>query len=177
MFRDKDYLRSVDGFLFNVIGYEHPVHHALVNLKYVPTKKGLEKWSDGYRNAVCFLKRDYPQYVNTHGLISVSGLQIAEFYQPQLGLQKLRLQRDSDPAMLNRLQCTALELGEKLAEFFGVPFEQFGITDSLLWGNGQPDSDIDLVFYGKSKNMASFPPNSNAVHCNRFSVVGSLSRC
>jgi hypothetical protein len=41
-----------------------------------------------------------------------------------------------------------------------VPPEQFGITDSLLWGPGSTDSDVDLVVYGSaaaSRVLAGLP--------------------
>jgi len=42
----------------------------------------------------------------------------------------------------------AIDLVHILAEHCDVPASEVGITDSLLWGNGNENSDIDLVIYG-----------------------------
>jgi len=149
MLRDKDYVRTNDDLIFNVIGYEHPPGRAAANLKYVHGTK----WTGGYQSAVDFLSNHHPQYVTDH--ISVPESSIAETYTSQAGLRQI-----SSQSARNHLQQTAIDLAGACSKFFDVPLKQFGITDSLLWGPGATDSDIDLVVYGSaaaSRVLAGLP--------------------
>lgn len=137
MLRDKDYLSTKDGLIFNVIGYDHASDRTTANLKYVHGKK----WANGYEAAIAFLEKEYPCYVR--GLVSVPQSQVTKIHRPQEGLGRLLSQKDR-----NHLEQTAVDLAKRLSEFFEVPLDRFGVTDSLLWGHGGDGSDADLVVYG-----------------------------
>ena len=144
MLRDKDYLITKDDLVFNVIGYDHASDRATANLKYVQNRK----WTAGYQSAVTFLRAEYPANIDASGLIAVPHDTVTQIHRPQEGLRQIRLR-----SQRNLLEQTAIELAEECSEFFRVPLERFGVTDSLLWGRGTNDSDVDLVVYG-SHNAA-----------------------
>jgi predicted nucleotidyltransferase len=137
MLRDKDYLTTDEGLIFNVIGYDHPPGRVTANLKYVSGCK----WSGAYEAALHFLSKEYPRYVA--GFVSVPEACIRNVLRPQDGLRRIRRQ-----TARNRLEQTALDLADLLADFLEIPTAHFGITDSLLWGRGGDASDVDLVVYG-----------------------------
>lgn len=134
--RDKDYLLTNDGLIFNVLGYDHPEGAYISGLKYVAG----EKWLESYREAIDFLQRNYPHYVDQ--LIRVPCESVAQVYFSNQRLPQLR-----ESFQVGRLQ-QAVELADLFAKTLKLPLEAFGLTDSLLWGVGNSDSDIDLVIYG-----------------------------
>ena len=83
MLRDKDYLRTRDGLLFNVIGYDHEPQRATANLKYV----GEKKWHSGYHEALCFLRHQFPDYGGDRIRVPLSN--VAETYLPQARMRQL----------------------------------------------------------------------------------------
>ena len=137
MVRDKDYLRTRDGLLFNVIGYDHQAERVAANLKYV----GDRKWNRGYREALCFLRDQFPDYCGDR--ISVPLSNVSETYLPQARMGQLIASSER-----NELEQAAVDLVHRCADTLAIPLGQFGITDSLLWGRGNRNSDIDLVVYG-----------------------------
>ena len=141
MLRDKDYLRTNDGLLFNVIGYEHESDRVSANLKYVHSTK----WTSGYKSAVTFLSRQYPCYVDD--LILVPHSQVAKTYRPQDGLCRIFSQTHR-----NYLEQATVDLASECSTFFDIPLVRFGVTDSLLWSRGRYGSDIDLVVYGSDSS-------------------------
>jgi predicted nucleotidyltransferase len=144
MLRDKDYLITKDDLVFNVIGYDHASDRATANLKYVQNRK----WTAGYQSAVAFLRAENPANIDASGLIAVPHDTVAQIHRPQEGLCRIRSR-----SRRSHLEQTAIELAEECSEFLEIPLERFGVTDSLLWGRGTNDSDVDLVVYG-SHNAA-----------------------
>ena len=138
--RDKDYIITKDDLIFNVLGYEHPPQRTMANLKYVNG----EKWLSGYPAAVKLLKEKYPLYIDNRGFVSVPDTMVGKICRPKEGL--IRLLAEKNP---NRVQKTAVELFLKLSDFFVSSLSKFGITDSLLWGPGKSNSDIDAVVFGR----------------------------
>lgn len=141
--RDKDYVRTPEGLLLNIIGYDHPATAWLANLKYV----GGRKWTDGYHAAREFLERRHPVYVER--FIQVPHDRIERVYQPQTRLNELRERAPCDSGRVSRLSETTIQLADALSATLGVDPQRLGVTDSLLWGEGGADSDIDLVGYGQ----------------------------
>ncbi|TWT34841.1 hypothetical protein [Blastopirellula retiformator] len=134
--RDKDYLLTNDGLIFNVLGYDHPDGAYVCGLKYVAG----EKWLANYDEALRFLEQRYPHYVDQ--LIRVPSKSIAFVYFSDQRLPQLR-----ESFQVGRLQ-KAVELADLFAEKLNLPPDAFSLTDSLLWSAGNSDSDIDLVIYG-----------------------------
>ena len=166
-FRDRDYLETIDGIFFTVIGIVHPDDRVLAYLKYLPSSSG--RWSRGkqkYRrsmryysapnvmNAVELLKRRFPQYVFYSEPLSMTFSavpidRIATHYCPEQRLQELRKRE-----RLDRLQSRAVELTKLLADESGVSPDCLGVTGSILLSVHKVSfSDIDLVVYGRKETQ------------------------
>ncbi|GAA4438829.1 hypothetical protein [Bremerella cremea] len=138
MFRDKDYLLTNDGLIFNVLGDQHDDGHVTAGLKYAHG----DKWLDSYADAVAFLQQSFPEYVD--GRIRVPLNKVEKHLKP---LERTR-QLLNEPTPSNPRLALAIDLLHILADHCEVPSSEVGITDSLLWGDGNENSDIDLVIYG-----------------------------
>jgi len=139
MFRDKEYIRTKEGLLFNVLGYDHPAGRVSCHLRYVDGRK----WTRSYQWAVEFLLAQHPQFV-ADGFISVAREDVAECFRPNESLQGIfSCQHRSS------VETSAVELTEFLSQQLGIPQKSFGVTDSLAWGGASNESDVDLVVYGR----------------------------
>jgi predicted nucleotidyltransferase len=163
-FRDRDYLKTPEGFIFAVIGNVHPADRVIAYLKYIPDEHG--KWGRSdtrYRRALehynvpsvmdsmRFLRRNAPQYVfesSVHGitLTAVPLDRITKHFRPEERLVQLRASAGRD-----ELEKKTLRLVELILREGGSTAESIGITGSLLPEIHDPAfSDIDLVVYGFS---------------------------
>lgn len=138
MYRDKDYLLTQDNLIFNVLGDQHDAGFVTAGLKYANG----QKWLDSYHDAANYLVESFPAYVD--GKIRVPVEKIHEHLKPLERTRHLLTAPDHDSKLLT----LAVDLIHILAEHCDVPASEIGITDSLLWGTGNEDSDIDLVIYG-----------------------------
>lgn len=136
--RDKSYV-EVDGMLFNVTGYEHPSDAVYASLKYVDG----QKWKAGYLAACEWLKSNHPEFIDEYIRIPLN--RVTKVHDPGERWRDLRSQLTDS---LSQLPQEAIRLGEELSAQLAIPISDFGITDSLLWGSGHAESDIDLVVYG-----------------------------
>ena len=145
MFRDKDYLLTADDLVFTVLGDQHAARLVTAGLKYV---RG-EKWLYDYSQAVRFLQENYPRYVpgtTAFGnIVQVPVELIREHLKPRERAAALR----ETPPRPGSLLALAMELIDVLHQELDIPREQFGLTDSLLWGEGTERSDIDLTLHGR----------------------------
>lgn len=138
--RDKTYV-ACQNMLFNVTGYEHPKGYVYGSLKYIDRKK----WTCGYTAAVSFLTNEHPQFVSGQ-FIQIPRTAITKTFCPRERWAKLV----AAPAHnLAPLHAEAIDLATALSDILRIPFSDFGITDSLLWGEGHAQSDIDLVVFGQ----------------------------
>ena len=144
---DKTYVRARE-MLFNVAGYDHPAESLYASLKYVDG----QKWTSGYEAAKQWLAESHPEFVNEY--ICVPRDEITDVYEPRSRWQTLTA---SEPSVLSALHREAIALGTELGLRLDIPLHDFGITDSLLWGEGHELSDIDLVVFGTryAKNIQS----------------------
>lgn len=140
--RDKDYVRTKNGLLFNVTGYDHPESHIFGSLKYVSGKK----WTAGYAAAKQFLTENYSGYVDQ--FIRVPKAEVDQCFLSRRRWEQLQRIAAEQPATLGALHREALALGAALRAILKIPESALGITDSLLWGEGHAASDIDLVVLG-----------------------------
>ncbi|MEM3980080.1 MAG: hypothetical protein QXF79_02340 [Ignisphaera sp.] len=164
-FRDRDFIESIEGLLFCVIGNIHPKSRVLAYLKYVPSMESSirTKWSRsgvmygrilpfysaiGVKNTMEFLKKNYPHYIvfdehRSVELIEVSREFIKKHYKPEERLKEV-IENPSDP-----LEAMTKELVEKLSRESGVSVNFFGVTGSILLKIHNPSiSDIDIIVYG-----------------------------
>jgi predicted nucleotidyltransferase len=166
-FRDRDYLRTHEGFIFAVIGNVHPTDRVIAYLKYIPDEHG--KWGRGrlrYRRALPhynvpsvmdsmrFLLERAPEYVfesNVHGIAlpAVPADRIAEHLRPEERLLQIYRAQEHD-----KLEDKTLRLAELISENAGVSAGSLGVTGSLLARIHDPAfSDIDLVVYGRGSAL------------------------
>lgn len=136
--RDKDYVRTNGGMLFNVTGYEHPPGAVFASLKYVDG----EKWTRGY-DAACEYLAGTPFVEKMSGYIQVPLDAVEQCYSPRQRWAELRAGVPEAP-----LHREAIELAWNLGDALSIHIDSFGITDSLLWGDGHANSDIDLIVVG-----------------------------
>jgi hypothetical protein len=166
-FRDRDYLETMDGLFFTVIGSVHPKDRVLAYLKYLPDANG--KWGRGthrYRrsmryysalnvmDAINFLTGKFPKYVFYFEPLNmkfsaVLTREITRHYCPEQQLGELL-----DQEHLDALQAKAIELVYLISDESGVPLDRLGITGSILVSLHKVSfSDIDLVVYGRKETL------------------------
>jgi len=164
-FLDRDFLKTVEDFLFCVVGGTHPRNRVISYLKYVPSREGRwgrrgESYSRTMPNYTIpslaanlrMLSKLHPQYIFHSRTLNVTMSAVpkrfvAEHYAPEKQLQRLFTAEEVDP-----LQDTALQLASYLSQETSIPQDRFGITGSILTNIHQPAfSDIDLVVYGRDE--------------------------
>jgi len=160
--KDRDFIETIEGLLFCVIGYLHPPDRYTAYLKYTPAPNG--KWSRGgvhysrvvpfyhvsqVENTYDFLKKRYPQYlfrcpVMNITISSVHHNNVRRYYRPQERLMELFEEGPNDP-----LEKKLLNLVDFLRTQTGLDLLDFGVTGSILTQNHNPSfSDIDLTLHG-----------------------------
>lgn len=168
---DGDTFKTIDGFIFNVFGYEHPEGRVFSFLKYIPSRyRGLFKvqllrrtWrlgeaellradrlytAENYRAFLKAFRENFPDYVyhcpyRMKEVISVPIDRIVEVYSPGGRLRALMEAGAKDP-----LQRSTLDLIELVSEEARVPVEEFGIHGSIALNMHTENSDIDFIVYG-----------------------------
>lgn len=188
--KDRDFLRTLEGFLFCVVGYSHPRDRVISYLKYVPSSEGA--WGkEGERYArtmpnytipsllsnIEMLRRSHPKYVFHSHILNIQmsvvpNDHIAERYSAENKLQAFFRSKELDP-----LQEATVELASRLSRETSVAKDDFGVTGSILTGIHNPRfSDIDLTVYGgenawKVKRMLREAPRSTSLrrHPDRLS--------
>jgi hypothetical protein len=167
-FRDRDFVRTREGFFFCVVGPFHPPDRIISYLKYVPAKLGL--WGKGEKKfkrvmqsytipslleTFSLLERNCPQYLfyspfYNITMTAVPQKYIVEHYKPEEKLAQL-LQASS----LDSLQKKLTRFTSFLAERSEVPSNFFGVTGSILLNIHRPEfSDIDITVYGLKNSLA-----------------------
>jgi len=161
-FLDRDFIETVEGFMFCVVGPFHPRDRVIAYLKYVPSKDGL--WARKGQNFSRIMKaytipnlletfkiieKKHPQYLfySPYYNIKMTGVplnSILKHYKPEEKLDKLLKN-----GKLDALQQKVVEFVRILSEESGVPSKSFGVTGSILLGIHDINfSDIDLTVYG-----------------------------
>ncbi len=137
--RIRDFFETIDGWIFAVADYNHPEGIRSL-LRYVPDPAG-EREAGGIRyrkldfdSSFEFLRRAKPDYI--HDLHVVPEKDIIKCFKPPSGLKSVA-----------RLDSRVNKIASILAEG-GVPWDEMGITGSMLVGLHGPSSDIDFVVYG-----------------------------
>lgn len=160
-YRDNDYLKTKEGFLFCVVGNTHPRDRVISYLKYIP--KGCEErkdWKDfdrvmknytipNLKETMDLLRRSYPKYLfysdgwNTE-VIAVPQRDVVKHFIPEVKLERLMHEKPNDS--LIEKTC---EFIRRLSELSGVPSKMLGVTGSILLEIHDPRrSDIDVTVYG-----------------------------
>lgn len=165
-FRDRDYVKTLEGLYFTVLGNVHPKDKVIAYLKYAPSNKGM--WGKAphlydrpikdytvhnVNKMMSFLSNHYPQYIDEVFNIKFSAVpckNIAVHYKPEEKLQELINLKVKD-----ELQRKTVKLASILSKESGVSIENFGVTGSILINlHNLKFSDIDLTVYGKENSLA-----------------------
>ena len=182
-FRDRDYLETIEGYLFCTVGSIHPEDRVIAYLKYVPDYSG--KWGRGERRlrralpnytmhdllkTFQFLENHHPEYLY---YFSVMGIKmsavplnrISTHFKPEKKLSQLIRMEKPDA-----LQKKVIDLVNLISDESGVPIEFFGVTGSILLDIHQKFSDIDLTIYGR-KNSESVKETLKQIYDDQNSPI------
>ena len=161
-FRDRDFIRTQECFLFCVVGPYHPIERVISYLKYVPSElgswgRGKEHFSRVMRSYTIpslletfrLLESDHSQYLfhsNVYN-ITISAVPheyIIKHYKPEKTLAQI-FQKSHPDLLQEKLRKFVFFL----AETSGVGLESFGVTGSILLDIHRPEfSDMDITIYG-----------------------------
>ncbi len=159
IFRDRDFVETVDGWLFGVVSDIHPHGRVLAYLKYVPGEGDWSRGSITYKRVLTgytmhelsqtieMVRRLRPQYIfhdpaTDEDFTYVPVENIKNHYRCEKRLDEI-LEKPVGP-----LEKTCSRLVRKLSTRSGVGVEWFGVSGSLLLKLYNPAADIDLVVYG-----------------------------
>jgi len=158
--KDRDFVETMEGHLFCVVGYLHPPDGYTAYLKYVPAPVG--KWGRGktrytralpfyhvsqVENTYRYLRENYPKYLYDCPVrgITVSFVpkpSVRRYYGCRKALNDIMSRGPRDP-----LEERLLGLAGLISDESGV--RGLGVTGSILTGIHNPDfSDMDLTVYG-----------------------------
>ncbi|MDR2707242.1 MAG: nucleotidyltransferase domain-containing protein [Nitrososphaerota archaeon] len=168
---DGDTFVTVDGFIMNTFGYEHPEAQLFAFLKYIPAKykdmfnvEMLERtWmynqtelfraeklytAKNYQTFIEAFRKNFPDYLfydQNRGkeIIAAPLNRIEKIFVPRDKLIWLQNLSERD-----ELQDKALDLIELISKESGVALLDMGLHGSLALNMHAPHSDIDLVVYG-----------------------------
>ncbi len=166
-FRDRDFLRTTEGFLFCVVGPFHPPNRAISYVKYVPAKRG--KWGRGkrrYRRAMQVytissllntfnrLEKRHPHYLFYSPFYNILMTAVPIEYITRHYKPEEKLSRIFQISRPDGLQKKLKQIVSLLSKKSGVPQESFGVTGSILLHIHQPFSDLDVTIYGLKNSLA-----------------------
>ncbi len=160
-FRDRDYLETIEGYLFCVVDSVHPKDRVIAYLKYIPNSSG--KWGKENKRmkrilknytmqnlleTFEFLEKNHPEYLYYSSVMNIKMSavplnRISYHFKPEEKLLHLINMEKPDT-----LQRKVINLVQLLSDKSGVPLKFFGVTGSILLDIHQDFSDIDLIVYG-----------------------------
>lgn len=147
MYPPKDFIETAEGLIFAVVEQGLEDGKALCFLRYALEPSGWKKVATDPANTL--LQQYYPDYLHYSPILdahlhAVALDRIVKHHQPKLRLQQI---------MQAVLHHDAVERDLfRLCELFGqhgLDLAKIGVTGSILVGVQNPDSDIDLVCYGR----------------------------
>jgi hypothetical protein len=165
--RDRDFVETVEGLLFCVVGYLHPPDRVTAYLKYVPDAEG--RWRRGetgysrvmpyyhvsqVENTYGFLGESHPEYLHDCPVrnITVSSVprdRIETYYRPRERLATIM----EEPG--DELESKLRDLVILLSGSAGLDTQDLGVTGSILTASHSTEfSDIDLTVYGQTASTA-----------------------
>lgn len=146
MFFAKDFIETAEGLIFAVVERGLEEGKALCFLRYVLEPSGWKKVPTDPANQL--LQQHHPDYLHYSPILdahlhAVATDRIAKHHQP-----KHRLQQIIEAPRHDVVERDLFRLCELFGQH-GLDLAQTGVTGSILVGVQNPDSDIDLVCYGR----------------------------
>lgn len=153
--REGDLIQTWANVIFDVKGLVHPPHKIIAFPRYIPDQDGTRQsgkkvYSKIYNLAERFkyLQQNTPQFivfdpVFDENLCEVPINSITKHYKP---IEKLTQLRESKN--LVDLEYRAVSLAESLKKTAGIPWNNIGVSGSIMAGLSTSRSDIDLLIYG-----------------------------
>ena len=162
--KDRDFVETLEGLIFCVVGYLHPPDRYTAYLKYIPDPEG--RWSRGgtryartlpyyhvsqVENTYSILRERYPQYLHSCPVrnITVSSVPYASvraYHRPRERLRSILTEGPRDD-----LEQKLVDLVTRIVEPSGIETGDIGVTGSILtWSHNPVFSDIDLTVYGQT---------------------------
>jgi uncharacterized protein len=146
VFFAKDFIETAEGLIFAVVEQGLEDGKALCFLRYALEPSGWKKVATELANQL--LQQQYSDYLHYSPILdahlhSVAIDQIVKHYQPKHRLQQIMQSSRHDSVEWDLFQ---------LCELFGqhgLDLAQTGVTGSILIGVQNPDSDMDLICYGR----------------------------
>ncbi len=166
-FRDRDFLRTTEGFLFCVVGPFHPPNRVISYVKYIPAKRG--KWGKGKRRfrrvmraytisnllkVFNRLEKHHPHYLFYSPFYNILMTAVPVEYIARQYKPEEKLARIFQVSRLDGLQKKLKSFVSILSKKSGVPKESFGVTGSILLHIHKPFSDLDVTVYGLKNSLA-----------------------
>jgi len=154
--REGDFIETFSGLIFDVKGLIHPPDRVIAYLRYFEDPLG-ERIREGKRYVKVYslsdrdriLRNKYPHYIyydKVFGewLEGVPNRLIKKHYKPSW--KTLELLRKAD---LSEIELQALKLIKTLHDHSGISLKNLGISGSILVSLYTPESDIDVIVYGR----------------------------
>jgi len=161
--REGDFIETNEGLIFDVKGLVHPPNRIIAYLRYIEDPLGdRSRESRRYRKIYSLsdresvLKSKHPHYIyydNVFGewLQGVPDRLVAEHYKPsEKTLNLLNKQTSSE------VEASAAKFVEEIHDYTGVPLRSLGISGSILVGLWTPESDIDIIVYGRRNSLSVY---------------------
>lgn len=164
-FLPRDFVETREGLIFAVVDHTLENDRVLCFLRYAPGPQGPAKLAT--RDANALLHHHHPHYLyysrrlDAH-LHAVSLEDIVCHHRPREKLRILRERGAKDAIEARLLRLVAL------LESREVPDTQLGVTGSVLIGQHNPLSDIDLVVYGREPFFKARARISLLIECGEL---------
>lgn len=161
--KDRDFIETLEGLLFCLVGYQHPSDKYIAYLKYSPAASGRwQRKGNAYHRELAFyhahqvaitiaeLEQQYPQYVHDSPVwdmrFSMVPLdRVRTYYTPEARLAEIL----ANP--MDELEETTVQVIQAIQQATSIPLSDLGVTGSILLGIHSPAfSDIDLTIYGRA---------------------------
>ncbi|MEM2739809.1 MAG: hypothetical protein QXQ29_03310, partial [Candidatus Bathyarchaeia archaeon] len=172
--REGDFLETIEGLIFDVKGLIHPPDRVIAYLRYFEDPSGGRvrygrRYSKVYslRDRDSILRGRYPHYIYYDHVFDdwmegVSRHLIAKLYNPVERVSTLSRSGD-----LDIVESQALMLVNILHDLTGVSLDYIGISGSILVDLHSPDSDVDIVVYGRRSCFSVYDVLRDLLHGGR----------
>lgn len=153
--REGDFLETRNGLIFDVKGYSHPPKRVIAYLRYYPHSAGSRiRANEPYQKVYSLDKRykilqdSYPRFLQFDNVLnkpiqSVPYREIRKIHEPQVYLERILKRTKTE------YEKRAVEFVNLISNATSVYPSDLGISGSPMVGLNTPESDIDLIVYGR----------------------------